>query len=205
MPDAACFIPAAATAQPAAKPAEPAGPKSLVLSPAPAPVPALKYRLLPSSAELVPGDAAPIYLRAHGYEDSSMDESWRQIRVKSSQWQGLPLKDLPVAEVRDFVGLWSGKLKQIEFGTRRKTCDWNYTLPEQRLDALNILLPDAQSMGQWGRIFMLKARVEIAEGKDDDAIGTIETGLAMARHVSEAFSGQCAHRHFDVKHGAGNL
>ena len=162
------------------------GPQSLVLSPAPAPVPALKYRLLPSSAELVPGDAAPIYLRAHGYEDSSMDESWRQIRVKSSQWQGLPLKDLPVAEVRDFVGLWSGKLKQIEFGTRRKTCDWNYTLPEQRLDALNILLPDAQSMGQWGRIFMLKARVEIAEGKDDDAIGTIETGLAMARHVSEA-------------------
>ncbi len=183
---AALVIPATATAQPAAKPAEAFGPKSLVLSPAPAPEPALKYRLLPSSAELVPGDAAPIYLRAHGYEDSSLDESWSQIGVKASQWQDLPLKDLPVAEVRKFVSLWSIKLKQLEFGARRKTCDWNYTLPEERLDALNILLPDAQSMRQWGRIFMLKARLEIAEGKYDEAIGTIETGLAMARHVSEA-------------------
>ena len=38
-------------------------PASLVVSPAAEPVPALKYRLLPSYADLNPGDAAPIYLR----------------------------------------------------------------------------------------------------------------------------------------------
>lgn len=185
---AACMvllIPLSAPAQTAAKPAEPPKTKVLVLSPAAAPVPALKYRLLPSSVELTPGDAAPIYLRAHGHDDSGMEPAWRQIGEKSSHWRGLPLKDFPTAEVRDFIRPWSGKLKQIEFGTHRKTCDWNYTLPEQRLNAVNILLPDAQSMRQWGRLLALKVRLEIAEGKYDEAIHTTETGLALSRHIAE--------------------
>ena len=174
-----------ASAQSATKSDEPPQPRVLVVSPMAAPVPALKYRLLPSSADLNPGDAAPIYLRAHGYEDSTLEPAWNQIAEKSSKWQGLPLKDFPVAEARAFVNLWSGKLKQIEFGTRRKTCDWNYTLPEERLNAIGILLPDAQSMRQWSRVLALKARVEIAEGKYDEAVRTIETGMAFARHVAE--------------------
>jgi hypothetical protein len=178
---ATLLMPWSASAQPAETPKT----TMLILSPASAPVPSLKYRLLPSSAELLPGDAAPIYLRAHGYEDSSLDEFWRQIREKSARWQALTLEDFPTVEVRDFVNRWSGKLKQIEFGTRRKTCDWNYTLPEQRLESVDILLPDAQSMTQWGRILALKARVEIAEKKYDQAIHTIETGLAFGRHLAE--------------------
>jgi len=177
----ALLMPPTAPAQTPAKPAEPPKPTVLVLSPAAAPVPALKYRLLPSFAELNPGDAAPIYLRANGYEDPR----WEQILEKSNQWQELPIKDFPTVEARNFVNLWSGRLKQIEFGTRRKTCDWNYTLPEERLDVVSIMLPDVRSMRRWGRVLALKARVEIAEGKYDEAIRTIETGLAFARHVAE--------------------
>jgi hypothetical protein len=180
----AVSIPGHVSAQTATKTTEPPQPKVLVVSPAAVPVPAFKYRLLPSSADLNPGDAAPIYLRAHGYEDTALEGAWRQISEKSAQWQELPFKDFPAAEARAFVNLWSGKLKQIEFGTRRKSCDWNYTLPEERLNAVEILLPDAQSMRQWGRILALKARVEIAEGKYDDAVHTIETGLAFGRHVA---------------------
>ncbi len=172
-----------ATAQPAAKRGEPPKPKVVVLSPAAAPVPALQYRLLPSSADLNPGDAAPIYLRIHGYEDTALEGPWRQISDKGVRWLGLPFQEFPTDEARSFVKLWSGKLKQLEYGTRRKTCDWNYTLPEQRLDCINILLPDAQNMRQWGRVLALKARVDIAEGKFPEAISTIETGLAFARHV----------------------
>src|SRR5262249_28008819 len=139
--------PISAIAQsPADKSPEPPKPKELALSPAAAPVPALKYRLLPSAAELNPGEPAPIYLRIHGYEDSSLEPHWKQIGEKSSKWLELPLDQFPVDEVRQFVGLWSGrKLQQLEFGTRRKTCDWNYTLPEERSRAVEILLPDAQS------------------------------------------------------------
>ncbi len=176
-------LPCQSHAQPPAKPGELPKPQVLAFSPAAAPIPALKYRLLPSSADLNPGDAAPIYLRIHGYEDTAGDGAWRQIAEKSKQWRALPLETFPAAEARNFVNLWSGKLKQLEYGTRRKTCDWNYTLPEERLNAIAILLPDAQSMRQWGRVLALKARVEIAEGKYPEAIGTIETGLAFARHV----------------------
>jgi hypothetical protein len=181
----AVAMPGQAFAQAEIKKAAPPPPKILIVSPAAVPIPALKYRLLPSSADLNPGDAAPIYLRAHGYEDMQLEDAWRQIAEKSSKWQDLPLKDFPAAEVHMFVNLWSGKLKQIEFGTRRKTCDWNYTLPEERLNAIAILLPDAQSMRQWGRVLALKARAEVAQGKYDDAIRTIETGIAFARHVAE--------------------
>jgi hypothetical protein len=158
-------------------------PKELAVSPSATTVPVLKYRLLPSTADLNPGDAAPIYLRIHGYEDSGLQEHWKQIGEKAPRWMAMPMKEFPVAEARAFVNVWSGRLKQLEFGTRRKTCDWNYTLAEQRLDAVEILLPDAQSMRQWGRVLALKARVEIADGKLEEAIRTVTTGLAFARHL----------------------
>src|SRR5208282_1075291 len=122
---AALAVPVSAPAQaePASadEPQEHPRPKELVVSPRAEPVPALKYRLLPSTTELNPGDAAPIYLRIHGYEDRGFDEHWRQIGEKSARWMPMPIKELPAAEVRAFVNIWSGKLKQLEFGTRRKT------------------------------------------------------------------------------------
>src|SRR3954469_4629169 len=91
---------AALAQQPAEKPAEPPKPKELALSPAAAPVPALKYRLLPSVTELKPGDAAPIYLRIHGYEDSPLEPAWNQISRDAPKWLELPLDQFPVGEVR---------------------------------------------------------------------------------------------------------
>jgi hypothetical protein len=166
-----------------AGPPEPTRPRELALSPAAAPVPALKYRLLPSAADLNPGDAAPIYLRIHGKEDAPMQPLWQQIGEKVPKWLDLPLDEFPAAEARGFANVWAGKLRQLEFGTRRKTCDWNYTLPEERSNAVDILLPDAQEMRQWGRVLALKARVEVVEKKYDEAVHTLETGIAFARHV----------------------
>ena len=164
------------------KPAEPPKPKPMVVSPSTEPVPALKYRLLPNWADLNPGDAAPIYLRIR---HEMQEEAWKQISEKPSKWLASPLKDFPTAEARQFVDMWNNRLKQIDFGAHRKTCDWNYTLPEERLNVIAILLPDAQSMRNWGRLLSLKARVEIAERRYDDAIRTLETGLAFSRHVGE--------------------
>ncbi|MGP0068914.1 MAG: hypothetical protein ACLQGP_35605 [Isosphaeraceae bacterium] len=175
----AVAIPGRAPAQPA-KSGEPPKPKVLVVSPAAEPVPALKYRLVPSSADLIPGDAAPIYLRIRHEVN---DEAWRQITEKPTKWLELPMKDFPTAEARQFVDIWKNKLKQIEFGAHRKTCEWNYTLPEERLNVVAILLPDAQSMRHWTRLLAVKARVEIAERRFDDAIRTLETGMAFGRHV----------------------
>ncbi len=156
--------------------------KEIAVVPAAAPVPLFKYRLLPLSSELNPGDAAPIYLRIR-YE--VLDRDWEAIGVNSAKWLELPRDQFPTAEVRKFVDSWSRRLQQIEFAANRKTCDWNYTILEEQIDVIGILMPDAVGMRTWSRLLALKARVEAAEGKFDDALRTMETGVAFGRHVAE--------------------
>lgn len=156
--------------------------KSLAVDPAPAPRPTFRYRLLPMESERTPGDAAPIYLRIrHGLDTDFL----RTISEKHAAWVDKPAGEFPVAEARKFVNQWTSPAGQLAFGARRQTCDWSYTLPEQGIHAIEVLLPDAQEMRTWARLLELKARTEIVEGKHDEAIRTLETGFGFARHVGE--------------------
>jgi hypothetical protein len=177
--------PAKTAEKPVAKPGVERKPKVLVVSPARLPVPALKYRLIPSVADLRPGDAAPIYLRIRYFDgQKALEDSWPQITQKS-EWLNFSHQDFPTAEARKFIDQWLKQLQQIEFAAHKTTCDWNYTLPEQRRDAIDLALPDAQQMRTWGRLLAIKARVEIQEGKFDQALQTIQSGFAFGRHVGQ--------------------
>jgi hypothetical protein len=156
--------------------------KELVVSPATAPNPALRYRLLPLESERKPGDAAPIYLRLL---TQMGDDRIRPIRANHTAWIEKPTGAFPVAEARTFVDSWHSRLEQLDFGARRRTCDWNYTLPEQKEHAVEILLPDAQGMRDWSRLLIIKATLEINEHKYNDAIRTLETGISFGRHVAD--------------------
>jgi hypothetical protein len=161
----------------AADPPDPARPRELTLSPAAAPVPALKYRLLPMSSELNAGDAAPIYMRLK-YE---IENSFNQGQGHLAGWLEMPLDKLPVQEARQLD--MSGRLKLLALGARREFCDWSYPLPEQRQQAFDILLPELQSMRVWGRFLALKARLDLVEHKYGEAVETLESGIAFSRHV----------------------
>jgi hypothetical protein len=156
-------------------------PTALSLSPAGEPRPALRYRLLPLSSELTPGNAAPVYLRIR----HELSTGYKEMQDEVSRLRELPFDQLPKEEARKLVDQWAPRLRQIHYGARRQFCDWGYTLPEERENAIEILLPDAQEMRVWARLLKLKARVEIAEGKRDDAVETLQTGLAFGRHVAE--------------------
>ncbi len=153
----------------------------LNVTPSAAPLPLFRYRLHPVAGKLMPGNAAPIYLRIR-YE--LPQEAWDQIGKNSAAWSEIPLDQFPVQEARKFVSGWSGQLKQIEIGTRREYCNWDYSIAEQRSNIINLMLPDAQSMRQWARLIAIKARLEIAEGNLDEAVHTIGTGIAFGRHVA---------------------
>jgi hypothetical protein len=176
------FVQAQLTSVRSDKPAEPPKPTELTLSPAAEVRPALKYRLAPLVSELNPGDAAPIYLRIR-HEIGS--DAMKEIDESDSAWVELALKEFPVAKARELIDRWKGRLEQIRLATRREYCDWSYTLPEQRLDAIEILLPDVQEMRRWARLLRIKARTEIAEKKYDGAIQTIATGITFGRHIGE--------------------
>ncbi len=156
-------------------------PLAITLSPAAAPRPALAYRLLPLEPDRNPGDAAPIYLRLVW---EMKDEALAGI-VKGSEWLEKPLDEFPKAEARQLVDQWSGRLALLDIAALRAECDWAYPWAEQRENAVEILLPDAQGLRTWANLLAIKARLEIVEGQTDAAVRTIRTGLAMARHLGQ--------------------
>jgi hypothetical protein len=153
---------------------------ALAVSPAAAPIPAFRYSLLPSSARLNHGDAAPIYLRL-SYD--LPDEERIKVFRKCGEWLAVPIQDLPLEEVAATIAKLTAQFDLLAVGARRATCDWSYPLDEQRLKAIDLQLPDVNVLRDWGRLLALKARVEIAEGRFEDAAKTIETGFAFGRHV----------------------
>lgn len=154
--------------------------RALTVTPRAAPVPAFKYRLFPLWIERKDGNAAPIYLRfAHERNDSMKKE----LQERPDQWNALAVDKIPLVEAQEFLGKWRYNLRQMEIGARRKTADWNYTLDMGSL--VEILLPDIQEMRMQAKLLVLKARVEIAEGKFADAVRTLETGFAFSQQLGD--------------------
>jgi hypothetical protein len=152
----------------------------VTVSPTPVPVPALRYRLLPMESELAPGDAAPVYLRL----TSDLSPAKLLYRdEKPAAWIALPLDQFPAADARKFIDEWRPQLEQIEYGARRKTCAWNYTIAEESEHIIEISLADARIMRNWARLVALKARVEITEHRFAEAADTIATGLSFSSHI----------------------
>jgi hypothetical protein len=153
--------------------------RELTITPRAEPVPALRYRLLPPTTELKEGNSVPIYLRpANGQRDET-----KRYNVETPQkWNDLPLDQIPVAEARKFLeNVTKSYLSQLDYGARRKTAEWNYTL-EQR-DPISILLPDIQQMRQYVPMLILRTRIDILDGRYEAAAAAFETGFGFSRHV----------------------
>ncbi|HTU16558.1 MAG TPA: hypothetical protein VMG10_00730 [Gemmataceae bacterium] len=155
--------------------------RSLTVTPATEPVPAFKYRLYPPSTERKEGNAVPIYLR---FAHERIDAQKKQLREEPAKWNKLPLEKLPLDEVKQFLGGYKYKLRQLELGARRRTADWSYTLDAG--DPIGLLLPDTQEMRMYAPLLILKARMEIAERRYQDALHTLETGFSFSQQISEA-------------------
>ncbi len=154
--------------------------RTVTVTPARAPVPALKYRLYPAVADRKEGNAVPMYLRfAHDRNDATK----KKLSDKSEEWNKLPLDKLPLAEVKEFLDGYKYNFRQLELGARRTTADWNYALDSG--SPIEILLPDAQEMRMQATLLVLKARLEIAEGRFADAIHTLETGFSFSQQINE--------------------
>jgi hypothetical protein len=152
--------------------------REVMVSAAPAPVPAFKYRLYPLSTERKDGNAVPMYLRfAHERSDARKKE----LREKPAEWNKLPLDKLPLDDAKKFLAGYEYNLKQLELGARRKTADWSYSLDAG--DPIGLLLPDLQEMRMQAPVLVLKARVETAEGRYADAVRTLETGFSFSQQV----------------------
>jgi len=157
----------------------------LVLSPAAQPRPALKYQLLPGVLDRKPGNAAVMYnklvimlLDRLSNQTAQHKSEWEKI----SDWLDVPLAQFPRDEARKTVADFKWVLDELSLAALREQCDWE--LPIRERNFITLLLPDLQRLRVLGRLLALRARLQIAEGRYDDALHTLQTGYALGRHMA---------------------
>ena len=159
---------------------EPSLVTQLTVRPARESVPALKYHLLPELSEQTPGNAALLYYRSFAPE-------WlTHIRPAESKkldaWSEKPTRE-PPAEFRWVLRYKA--LQEIDLGARREYCEWELA-PRFRKEGIGMLLPDIQSFRSFARVLTLRARFQMLDGKHDDVLHSVQTGLKFARDISNA-------------------
>jgi hypothetical protein len=184
---AVLIILAAVTLVPAENAADPPPDKPLVVKLAPSAsgkkTRALKYTLLPDPLDLKPGNAATYWRRAGRLAVVVK----RRFTEKEYLWVNseTALKDLPRKEVREFLALYAAPLRLADQAARCDHCDWEYPLPTiQHLEDLP--LDEVQTCRELANLLQLRCRLELSDGKFDDALFTLQSGFALARHVGDA-------------------
>jgi hypothetical protein len=147
--------------------------------------PALKYTLLPDSLDLKPGNAAPIWLRA----GQTSGNNRLKLTEKQEKWYTrtlTPLKDLPRQEVHDFLAPFAGQLRLADQAARRDHCDWEF--PPLTLQDFDLPLEDFQRLRTLAALLGIRYRLELSEGRFNDALRTLQTGFALSRDVGKGDS-----------------
>ena len=151
--------------------------KKIVLYPAAAPRPALKYQLLPTPLERKPGNAVVFYGKLKAEEDNFYGN--RKLRKKLYDYLDAPLEELRDAKEIDIL---HSLLRYLKRGVICEDCDWQMTIRE---DGFATLLPEIQESREYARFLRLIARKQIVQGKFDEAAETLKYGYAFGRHVGD--------------------
>ncbi|MBI1917026.1 MAG: hypothetical protein HYS12_20140 [Planctomycetes bacterium] len=154
-------------------------PVRLTLRPAGEPTPALKYHLLPELRELKPGNAALLYYRA--FSPDWLTHLQPKVAKRLDEHEAHPNK-VPLDEFR-WV-LHDKALQEIDLAARREFCNWELT-ERARKEGIALLMPDLQGFRGFARVLMLRARLEMVEGRHDRVTHSLQTGFAVARHVAD--------------------
>ena len=154
----------------------------LTAQPAAEPVPALKYHFIPSMLDQTPGNAAIFYLKAAMLQGISAQHHKNMESI--SEWLAQPVDKLPRQSVRKLLAEYKSPLHEVELGaTKRAVAIGSCSCADG--DPFSITLEEVQRAREWGRLLALRARLQIAEGKPDEAIATLRMAFVLAQHVGE--------------------
>ena len=165
----------------------------MTVTPAAAPVPSLRYRLVSRDVDLKPGNSVPYYYRAM----LNLERATENIRKKYSEeeinlWEtpggeSTPIRDLPLEKLRDVANSTLGPAgEQLKVATTRRECTWDLGIEDMRgPEVVSFLLPEFQSSRELARMLTLRTRLEIAERRYDDAIETMRQQYRLGHDVSQ--------------------
>ena len=147
-------------------------PVKLTIRPAAAPRPALRYQLLPELKQRIRGNAAVYYGKVTAEHGAIFCR--REMLDKIEHWRQAPLADLRKEDVDMGTSLVEAMLTRA---ARCETCDWQLPIHEEPF--FTILLPEVQQTRQFARNLATRARIQIANGRFDEAIKTFQSGFAL--------------------------
>jgi hypothetical protein len=143
----------------------------------------LKYQLYPDALDVTPGNAATVWMRA-GRAAAATKPKMLEEESKWLSADETPLADFPKDKARTFLGKYANTLRLADEAARKDHCDWE--LPPLTVQNLaNYNLDEIQSCREIAQLLALQCRLEMSEGKFDQAIHTLQTGFALARHSSQ--------------------
>lgn len=184
---AACLF-LTTTASAADPPKKPASPDEmptveLLLTPAAAPVPALKYRLLLSAAERIEGNAALDYdrvavLNGRLPQDA---ETLAFLKDRLAKLSEAPLDKLSSPGLRKELEKFEPIFKQLERASRREHCNWQVPLE----DGYEMCLDEFQAIRQPARLMALRARLQMAAGDLDGALSSLRVNYQLSKNVNK--------------------
>jgi len=161
----------------------------LTVHPAPAPSPPLRYELLPDVMELSPGNPIQGYLKMfvdnHDMFHSNNMPFFYFPERADDEWFKIPLQQLPLDKLKD---LDTTPWKMIDTAARLELPNWQCRFWEWKKYGWGewkgplpevVLMPDVV-----GRLQM-RIRIQLADGRLNDAIATAKTLFAICRHLGE--------------------
>ncbi len=171
-----------------------AEPIQIVLYPAAEPRPALRYQLLPSFLERRPGNAAVWWNRLPAERNVFFEKFYENNGpwFRLEKWMEIPIGDPREKACRE-KELAKGDLHflrpgciydDMERAAQFESCDWEQPIHEGGY--ITMLLPEIQQARSFARLLSAKAHLEIAEGKYDQAVRTLQTGYAQGRQVAQS-------------------
>ena len=137
--------------------------------------PALRYKLLPDATELVPGNAATLYMLAHNLPDL-LDPPG------GIDYLNTPIDRLPRQQWEQLLANYSEALLCADLAARRQDVHWDVGLRER---GFNALLPHLNTIKHLVNVLGVQARFQIAQQDWPGALRTMQTGFATARHIAD--------------------
>lgn len=155
----------------------------VTIRPAAAPVPALKYEFLPEFRDQISGNAVIHYHRAADLAGKRL--AFDNPDENPAKWLDMPIRELPLAEVRLFVDRERIVFQELELASFCDQCDWQIREVARR-EGFSFRFPDIQKLREFANYLKLRVRVEIAEGHVPEAVRTLRVGFTMAKHANQA-------------------
>ncbi|MCY2983665.1 MAG: hypothetical protein NTY15_08510 [Planctomycetota bacterium] len=136
-------------------------------------------KLFPTQERLQHGNAAPIILRQN-FEATQRQEALRKFYAKD--YLSMPLKSLDAEEIIKLTPIGFGDLSRAAF---RERAGWEYPIGEGTQPLMSVLLPDVQETRIYAKAIAVRARVDLREGRVDEALDKLSIGLGLSKHVGE--------------------